>query len=256
MSIERSEEFVLAALFLSRCGRKIDDGSPLPPAELGTDSWATSYAMFFDSLAAGRSFRSFHNSLKATRDQFDSHVDSGRRGWRVGGGPKPLPDRDSRILETWNPRSNSELWLAVRPFTDLEVANVPGAVLQDLGSHSDEDEETVAFGMEGTARALVSKRRERSPRLRAAALAIHGYECQVCGFNFERTYGSWGLGFAEIHHIQELGLVPDEGVETNPATDLAVVCSNCHRMIHRKAKLALTLAELRDILMAQVKEMA
>ncbi len=85
MSVERSPEFILSALYLSRFGRKNGTSTPLPPAELGTDSWATAYAMFFDRLASGRSLRSFHNSLKATRDQFDSHVDSGRRGWLVDG---------------------------------------------------------------------------------------------------------------------------------------------------------------------------
>ena len=65
------------------------------------------------------------------------------------------------------------------------------------------------------------------------------------GNYFEGTYGAWGREFAEVHHVQELGAAPAEGVEVDPSTDLAVVCSNCHRMIHRKAKRALRLAELR-----------
>ena len=95
---------------------------------------------------------------------------------------------------------------------------------------------------------MVSRMRERRPRLRAAALEIHGYLCQVCGFVFERTYGAWGRGFVEVHHLQELGAVPAEGVEMDPATDLPVVCANCHRTIHRKAKRALTLVQLRRII--------
>ena len=89
MTVERSDEFILVALFLSRYGRKVKGRKPLPPSQLGTDSWRAAYAAFFDALAAGRSLRTFHNSLKATRDQFDSHVDSGRRGWRVDGEPNP-----------------------------------------------------------------------------------------------------------------------------------------------------------------------
>ena len=95
---------------------------------------------------------------------------------------------------------------------------------------------------------MISRTRERSPRLRAAALKIHGYLCQVCGFDFERTYGAWGRRFVEVHHLQELGAAPAEGIEVDPTTDLAVVCSNCHRMIHRKPKQALTLAELRRVI--------
>lgn len=247
MAIQRSEAFILTALYLSRCGRKTDRGEVLPPAQLGTDSWAHAYAMFFDHLAAGRSLRSFHNSLKATRDQFDSHVDSGRRGWLVDGEPKPLPDRDATVLGTWGDRTDDELWEAVRGFTDADVAKVPRSVLADLEAESEDDQEVVTIGREGKTRAVVSRRRERSPRLRAAALRIHGYDCQVCGFNFGRAYGSWGREFAEVHHIHSLGKAPEQEVETNPSTDLAVVCSNCHRMIHRKAGRVLTLEELRDV---------
>lgn len=248
MTVERSDEFILVALFLSRYGRKVEGRNPLPPSQLGTDSWRAAYAAFFDALAAGRSLRSFHNSLKATRDQFDSHVDSGRRGWRVDGEPKPLPERDAAILDTWRSRSEDELWQAVRSFWDSGVASIPDSVLDDLEAESNQAEEEVYLGREGKSRAIVSRVRERSPRLRGAALEIHGYVCQVCGFDFEETYGAWGRGFAEVHHVQELGAAPSEGVEVDPSTDLAVVCSNCHRMIHRKAKRALPLAELRKII--------
>ena len=82
MSVERSREFILTALFLSRCGRKVEGRKPFPPPHLGTDNWAVAYAAFFDQLADGRTLRSFHNSMKATRDQFDSqlvfHVDIGK----------------------------------------------------------------------------------------------------------------------------------------------------------------------------------
>ncbi len=248
MSIERSEDFILAALFLSRCGRKVDAENPLPPAELGTDSWAAAYASFFDALGTGRSLRSFHNSLKATRDQFDSHVDSGRRGWRVGEQPKPLPKRDARVLKQWEARTDAEVWEAVRHLVEVDVAPIPSSVLSDLQAESDEDYEIVNVGIEGNTKAVVSRRRERSPRLRTAALRIHGNKCQVCGFVFEEFYGKWGRNFAEVHHIQELSTAPDEGLDVDPDQDLAVVCSNCHRMIHRKAKRALTLDELRNLI--------
>ena len=248
MTVKRSDELILVALFLSRYGRKVEGGFPLPPSQLGTDSWKAAYAGFFDTLAAGRSLRSFCNSLWATRDQFDSHVDSGRRGWRVDGDPKPLPKRDAAILKTWDSRSEDELWQAVHSFWDSGVASIPLSVLKDLEAESDRPEERVSLGREGKSQAVISRVRERSPRLRAAALEIHGYLCQVCGFDFEGTYGAWGREFAEVHHVQELGAAPTAGVEVDPCTDLAVVCSNCHRMIHRKAKRALPLAELRKII--------
>ena len=141
------------------------------------------------------------------------------------------------------------MWLAIRPFWESGVAPIPPSVLDDIQVETEQaDEERVFLGREGRSRAIVSRVRERSPRLRAAALDIHGDLCQVCGFDFEGTYGAWGRWFIEVHHLHGLGVAPTEGVEVDPATDLAVVCSNCHRMIHRKAKRALTLAELRRII--------
>ncbi len=221
---------------------------PFPPEKLGTDSWAVAYAAFFDQLADGRSLRSFRNSLKATRDQFDSHVGSGRQGWLIDGAPRPLPDLDASILKRWQHRSDLELWSAVSSWADLDLPTVPKAVLSDLEAESNEEEERVSLGREGTIKAVVSRRRERSPTLRAAALRIHGYRCQICDFSFADTYGEWGKGFAEVHHLLELSQAADSGVDTNPETDLAVLCSNCHRMVHRKPKRALTLGELRQII--------
>ena len=248
MKVDRSDAFILVALFLSRYGRRVEGGPPLPPARLGTDSWREAYAGFFHTLAAGRSLLSFHRSLKLTRDQFDSHVDSGRVGLLVGGELKPLPKPDAEIFATWGSRSEDELWQAIRSSWESGDVPIPPSVLDDIQVETEQaDEEEVSLGLEGRSRAIVSTMRERSPRLRAATLNIHGYLCQVCGFDFEETYGAWGRGFIEVHHVQELRAAPTEGVEVDPATDLAVVCSNCHRMIHRKAKRALTLAELRRI---------
>jgi 5-methylcytosine-specific restriction protein A len=65
---------------------------------------------------------------------------------------------------------------------------------------------------------------------------------EVCGFDFARTYGSLGAGFIEAHHILPLAEV---GTGTTKLADLAPVCSNCHRMLHR-AKPWITPAALHD----------
>ena len=58
--------------------------------------------------------------------------------------------------------------------------------------------------------------------------------CEVpgCGFDFEATYGELGNGFAEVHHLDPMRAMPHEGAIVT-TEDLAVVCANCHRMIHR-----------------------
>lgn len=56
--------------------------------------------------------------------------------------------------------------------------------------------------------------------------------CQVCSFDFEEMYGALGEGFIEAHHtipVSEL----DEDAQTR-IEDIALVCSNCHRMLHRR----------------------
>lgn len=249
MGEQRSEEFITTALFLSRCGQRLGGRNPLPPAQLRTNSWAKAYACFYDALAQGRSLRSFHNSLKASRDQFDSHLSSGRRGWREAGRPKPLPSRDAEILREWRGRSDEELWAEVSAYADLAVAEVPLQVLRDLEAELADEHQIVRYGVEGRTRALVSTVRERSPRLRAAAIQTHGSTCQVCGFDFANRYGKWGEGFIEVHHIRALSLAPADGTGVDVHRDLAVLCANCHRMIHRRRNRALTLDELRAMVL-------
>jgi len=55
--------------------------------------------------------------------------------------------------------------------------------------------------------------------------------CEICGFDFERTYGPIGERFIEAHHAKPLSTMA-EGEETSVA-DLRMVCSNCHTMLHR-----------------------
>jgi hypothetical protein len=56
--------------------------------------------------------------------------------------------------------------------------------------------------------------------------------CQVCDFDFGARYGPLGDDYIEAHHtvpISELS----EG-STTRIEDLAMVCANCHRMLHRR----------------------
>lgn len=69
-------------------------------------------------------------------------------------------------------------------------------------------------------------------RKKAQVLAERGrLACEVCGFDFEEVYGELGRGFAECHHL--LPLAEGAFVRTTRLSDLAVLCANCHRVIHR-----------------------
>jgi len=79
-------------------------------------------------------------------------------------------------------------------------------------------------------------RRERDPKKvrdkKAKVFRETGsLRCEVCDFDFADTYGGLGDGFIECHHRRPLA---ESGPTKTRLADLALVCSNCHRMIHRR----------------------
>lgn len=59
-----------------------------------------------------------------------------------------------------------------------------------------------------------------------------GYECEACGFRFIDKYGELGEKFIEAHHLIPFASLK-EGDTRLSLNDFSVLCSNCHRMIHR-----------------------
>ncbi len=99
---------------------------------------------------------------------------------------------------------------------------------------------------EGAIEEMVVELRKRDPRLKTSAIEVYGTICQICGFDFSDVYGELGEGYIELHHIRPLS----ESNETQQTTldDVAMVCSNCHRMLHRNGKNALPIEELIKII--------
>ena len=60
---------------------------------------------------------------------------------------------------------------------------------------------------------------------------------QVCGFDFHEMYGEIGRDYAQVHHLKPLS------DRTKPSltmlSDLAVLCANCHVMVHRGGEIRL-----------------
>lgn len=69
--------------------------------------------------------------------------------------------------------------------------------------------------------------------------------CEVCGFDFNKVYGEIGEGYIEGHHTIPVSDLKD-GDKTY-VKDIALVCSNCHKMIHRKRPW-LSINDLKSIL--------
>lgn len=79
--------------------------------------------------------------------------------------------------------------------------------------------------------------RERNPNLVFEAKKRfknrHGrLFCEVCKFVFAKRYGAIGEDFIEAHHIKPVSELSEN--EKTKISDLVMVCSNCHRMLHRR----------------------
>lgn len=98
--------------------------------------------------------------------------------------------------------------------------------------------------IEGSSSHVWTVRYERNSQLRDAAISIHGHSCQGCGFDFEGKYGALGIGFIEVHHTKPVSSVQGTAL-VSAESDMAVLCSNCHRMVHRRRGNPLTVDELR-----------
>ncbi|VUF13576.1 HNH endonuclease [Methylobacterium dankookense] len=73
----------------------------------------------------------------------------------------------------------------------------------------------------------------------------HGaLRCEACGFDFSARYGERGHGFIECHHTKPVSSL--SAGERTKSQDLALLCANCHRMIH-VARPWLSLSDLRAI---------
>lgn len=95
-------------------------------------------------------------------------------------------------------------------------------------------------GFDGQKRRLYVLHRRREAGLRKKKILAALYEnngalkCEVplCGFDFKARYGKIGENFAHVHHLKPLSDAPTEGQKA-ALKDLAIVCANCHAMIHR-----------------------
>ncbi|HEY8960030.1 HNH endonuclease [Chitinophaga sp.] len=101
----------------------------------------------------------------------------------------------------------------------------------------EEDEQTVQDSVEeGSILYKLHKVRERVPAIvklkKEDTLKKKGkLLCEVCGFDFYISYGDIGKGFIECHHRTPLSSIT-ASTKTS-LNDLALVCSNCHRMLHK-----------------------
>ncbi|MER6732568.1 HNH endonuclease [Streptomyces puniciscabiei] len=118
--------------------------------------------------------------------------------------------------------------------------------LQELVQADEEELDDDFSAPEGRLLLRRHKARERNKGLRKKKIESvvrkgGTLACEACGFDFEEVYGDRGAGYVECHHVVPLH---EAGEGKTRISDLALICANCHRMIHRRAPWP-TPAELR-----------
>ena len=162
------------------------------------------------------------------------------------GVPLPLAIVAER-LPAWKWPTYPRTYTTVPKNFEMKLRELIAEFQESLPPEIDEE-----VSVEGAATLRLHMVRERDSQLanqkKAAVLAATGdLKCEVCNFDFALRYGEIGKGFCEVHH-----LTPISRRAENTYTrleDLAIVCSNCHRMLHRRG--LISMLDLRKVLLRE-----
>lgn len=153
-----------------------------------------------------------------------------------------------------NSKLHEEAW---KEFGDHVTAlrQTSKAITQVLMADPDSDVARISLDIEdefpeGKLLSRIHIARERNCRAvenkKSQVLAKTGrLACEACGFDFGELYGILGAGFAECHHRLPLADLPFQ--RRTRLADLAIVCANCHRVLHR-ARPVLTIEALSEVI--------
>ena len=139
-----------------------------------------------------------------------------------------LKESQANFSLGFNRVSDGVLVRSLEALVGTQGRSLPASDLPDI--------ESVVLGREGALKLVTHLRRERDARLVSAKKddvlrRLGALSCEACGFVFEAAYGDLGSDFCEVHHRTPLASA-GESVSTS-LDDLAIVCANCHRMLHR-----------------------
>lgn len=129
--------------------------------------------------------------------------------------------------------NESQLTLDLIKMLKLYELLIQGEINSEVNNTTLDGDEPPNIAYEDATRFRMHKRIERNVHLVKAVKKYHGYTCQVCDTNFEARYGKIGTDYIEAHHLKPLATIKGQRVAMDPIKDFAVLCANCHRMIHR-----------------------
>lgn len=101
----------------------------------------------------------------------------------------------------------------------------------ELLTEIENSDENLTFS-EGKLRLVSHYARERNPKVirlkKQKAIANNTLYCEICNFSF---VGAYNIEFIECHHRTPIAEI---GETKTSLEDLALVCANCHRMLHKR----------------------
>ena len=120
----------------------------------------------------------------------------------------------------------------------------------DGGALPDYDPDEITEAAEGKIFTRLHRYRERNRKLverrKDRVLKKTGkLACEACGFDFAETYGQRGQRYIEAHHTKPVSTLAEDS--KTKAEDLALLCANCHRMVH-SAQPWLSVEELKALI--------
>jgi len=127
---------------------------------------------------------------------------------------------------------------------------------EEESDDADPPAEVEQSALEGGFKVVFRRHRLREKRLRKRKIREvlrneNGrLRCEVpgCGFDFLAVYGELGRDFAHVHHKNPLS--DRTRPELTKLSDLAIVCANCHALIHTNPRKAIPVEELHKLLVA------
>jgi len=180
-----------------------------------------------------------------TLQRRSGHFSGSRKGWtpRFNSTCKKVPELELKLFEKQ----------LLFPFFGLRLRDLE-QLPNELARSNELEERVSAFGgksyEEGLKRLRWHEAPERNTRLVSAAKNAfkrkHGkLFCEVCDFDFSARYGKRGKGYIEAHHLVPISQLTAATMLT--IKDLAMVCANCHRMLHQPPR-CITIKKLRVLL--------
>lgn len=164
--------------------------------------------------------------------------------------------RDGKVGLTRGNKDEEIVWdeFASAP---KRLAEVVAAIRASVQQHRDDrelegtDEPDIVEAAEGRVLTRMHRVRERSRKLveLAKKRALGKYKrlfCEACGFDFSDKYGPTGEGMIDVHHTKPVHTLASDGDKTS-VDDLALLCANCHRVVHSSRKW-LSIDEVRKLI--------